>query len=54
MLTTDIIKNNIPDLSDEVIGKIAALSQTVEDKVIGARISDLYQRLTAQLRNQRA
>lgn len=49
MLTTDIIKTSIPDLSDEVVGKIAALSQTDEDKVIGARISDLYQRLDSTI-----
>lgn len=45
MLTTETIKTNFPDLTDEVAGKIAALSQKDEDAVIGAKFSDVYQRL---------
>lgn len=49
MLTTEILKTNIPDLSDEVATKIAELSQKDEDTVIGAKFSDVYQRLDATI-----
>lgn len=49
MLTTELLKTNIPELTDEVAGKIAELSKLNEDSVIGAKFSDVYQRLDATI-----
>lgn len=49
MLTEELLKSNVADLTDEQIKSITEISKNDEDAVVGARVSDIYNRLDASI-----